>query len=101
MRRLHLRPARARGLIWPVCAEAAGYASGLLLLVAVLALPLALWPYDAINEQLTWDAGLYPCPRRALLVGHSSWDLSIAYGEYPLGYGCSSRYPWFSTAPGC
>jgi hypothetical protein len=77
-----------RGLVrWPAWAEGAGYAAGLLLLVAVLALPLVLWPYDAINEQLTWDAGLYHLPKAAmLLVSHSSWDLSIAYGEYPLGY---------------
>lgn len=61
--------------------------AGVALLLVVLFLPLALWPYSGINHELNWDAGLYHLPKAAeMVVTHSSWDLSIAYGEYPYGF---------------
>jgi len=61
--------------------------AGILLLLIVLFLPLLLWPYSGINHELNWDAGFYHFPKAAeMVVTHSSWDLSIAYGEYPFGF---------------
>jgi hypothetical protein len=61
--------------------------SGILILLVVLFLPLLLWPYSGINHELNWDAGFYHFPKAAeMVVTHSSWDLSIAYGEYPFGF---------------
>ncbi len=59
---------------------------GLLFFFLVL-LPLFRWPYSPISSQLTWDAGLYHFPKAVEMISTgSSWDLSIAYGEYPFGY---------------
>lgn len=56
-------------------------------LVVVLLFPLFLWPYSGINHELTWDAGVYHFPKATtMILSHSSWDLSISYGEYPFGY---------------
>lgn len=58
-----------------------------LILLVVLLLPLLIWPFSSINRELIWDAGLYHLPKAAqMIVSGSSWDLSIAYGEYPYGF---------------
>ena len=49
--------------------------------------PLSAWPYPATVSELHWDAGVYHFPKAAEMISTgSSWDLSIAYGEYPFGY---------------
>lgn len=64
-----------------------GFIAGAGLLIGLLLLPLILWPYSGINNELTWDAGLYHLPKAAeLVVSHTTWDLTIDYGEYPWGY---------------
>ncbi len=71
----------------PKWMSAVAVVSGISLLLVVLLLPLALWPYSGINHELNWDAGLYHLPKAAeMVVSHSSWDLSVAYGEYPYGF---------------
>lgn len=61
--------------------------AAILLFLVVLFLPLLLWPYSSINSELNWDAGLYHFPKAAeMVVTHSSWDLTIPYGEYPYGF---------------
>ena len=71
----------------PKWAAVIAVVGGIALLVVVLVLPLALWPYTGIQHELNWDAGLYHLPKAAqMVVSHSSWDLSIAYGEYPYGF---------------
>ena len=58
-----------------------------LLFLVVLFLPLLLWPFTGITHELNWDAGLYHFTKAAeMVVTHSSWDLSIPYGEYPYGF---------------
>lgn len=65
----------------------AGYIAGALLILVLLLLPLVLWPYSGITEELTWDAALYHLPKAVELVNqHTAWDLTIDYGEYPWGY---------------
>lgn len=64
-----------------------GWVAGAVLIVILLLLPLVLWPYSGISQQLPWDAGLYHLPKAVELVNqHTTWDLSIDYGEYPWGY---------------
>ncbi len=68
-----------------------GYVAGFLLLILLLVLPLVLWPqtniYEELIYKLNWDAGAYHLPKAAeLLIQHSAWDFSIAYGEYPWGF---------------
>lgn len=64
-----------------------GYASGVVLILVLLLLPLALWPSSGIYQELVWDAGLYHLPKAAeLVIQHTTWDLTIDYGEYPWGY---------------
>lgn len=71
----------------PKWASTIAVVGGIALLIVVLVLPLALWPYTGINHELNWDAGLYHLPKAAqMVVSHSSWDLTIAYGEYPYGF---------------
>jgi len=67
--------------------NALGFIAGASLLIGLLLLPLIIWPYSGINNDLTWDAGLYHLPKAAeLVVSHTTWDLTIDYGEYPWGY---------------
>lgn len=62
------------------------FLAGFLLLILIL-IPVALWPYTPISETLTWDAGLYHFPKAVeMFSSGSAWDLSISYGEYPFGY---------------
>jgi hypothetical protein len=61
--------------------------AALAIFVIVLFLPLLLWPYTGINHELNWDTGFYHLPKAAqMIVSHSSWDLTIPYGEYPYGF---------------
>ncbi len=61
--------------------------TGGLIFIVLIILPLIRWPFSPVSNQLTWDAGLYHFPKAAELISTgSSWDLSIAYGEYPFGY---------------
>src|SRR5574340_871643 len=64
-----------------------GWVAGAVLILILLLLPLILWPYSGISQQLPWDAGLYHLPKAVELVNqHTTWDLTIDYGEYPWGY---------------
>jgi hypothetical protein len=57
------------------------------LVILLIVLPTAAWPYSPISETLHWDAGLYHFPKALEMVKTgSAWDLSIPYGEYPFGY---------------
>jgi hypothetical protein len=61
-------------------------AGGFLFIILII-LPLVRWPFSPVSNQLTWDAGLYHFPKAVEMIStSSSWDLSIAYGEYPFGY---------------
>jgi hypothetical protein len=63
------------------------FGAGIVLFVIVLFLPLLLWPFSGISHELNWDAGFYHFTKAAeLVVSHSSWDLTIPYGEYPFGF---------------
>lgn len=74
----------AGGLRWLEGAFLLGGAGIFLLLVFY---PLANWPASPLTADLPWDAGLYHFPKAIeMIVTHSSWDLSISYGEYPVGY---------------
>ncbi|MDE2107332.1 MAG: hypothetical protein KGL39_59600, partial [Patescibacteria group bacterium] len=62
------------------------YAAGGLLILALVAIPVAAWPYSPINQVLHWDAGAYHFPKAVeLFKSGNVWDLSIPYGEYPFG----------------
>lgn len=64
-----------------------GWVAGAVLILVLLLLPLVLWPYSGISQELPWDAGLYHLPKAVELVNqHTTWDLTIDYGEYPWGY---------------
>ena len=61
--------------------------ASIILFVVVLFLPLLFWPFTRINHELNWDSGFYHLTKAAeLVVSHSSWDLTIPYGEYPFGF---------------
>ena len=63
------------------------FGAGILIFLIVLFLPLLLWPFSGISQELNWDAGFYHFTKAAeLVVSHSSWDLTIPYGEYPFGF---------------
>ncbi len=63
------------------------YACGILMVVLLIVIPVAGWPYTSISETLNWDAGAYHLPKALeLLKTGSSWDMTISYGEYPYGY---------------
>lgn len=67
--------------------DGAFLASGLAVFFLLIFYPLLHWPSSPITMELPWDAGLYHFPKAIeMIVTHSSWDLSIAYGEYPFGY---------------
>ncbi len=64
-----------------------GWIAGAVLILVLLLIPLVLWPYSGISQELPWDAGLYHLPKAVELVNqHTTWDLTIDYGEYPWGY---------------
>lgn len=89
-------PGMEKRPILDVCGYLAG---GLLLLLLIV--PLALWPYTGINQDLTWDAGLYHLPKAVELVtSHSTWDFTIAYGEYPWGYESLAAFSFLFSSDG-
>ncbi len=61
--------------------------AGAALIVLLILLPVARWPYSPVSESLHWDAGIYHLPKALEMVrSGSALDLSISYGEYPFGY---------------
>jgi hypothetical protein len=77
----HLEDKRNRWL------EAAFLVGGIGVYILLVIYPLVHWPFSPITAELPWDAGLYHFPKAIeMIVTHSSWDLSISYGEYPFGY---------------
>jgi hypothetical protein len=67
--------------------EALLFAAAFLLLVLLVLLPLARWPFSHISETLHWDAGAYHFPKAVELYRSGNlWDLSIPFGEFPNGY---------------
>ncbi|MBE0699527.1 MAG: hypothetical protein IH586_21600, partial [Anaerolineaceae bacterium] len=63
------------------------YIASLVVILLLIVLPLARWPYSPVSDMLTWDAGLYHFPKAIELFRTGSfWDLGIPYGEYPVGY---------------
>lgn len=59
---------------------------GAILIVVLLVIPIAAFPYSPLMDKLNWDAGFYHFPKALeLVVSGSVRDLSIAYGEYPFG----------------
>jgi len=57
------------------------------LTVALVALPLILWPASPAGKTLTWDAGLFQFPKAVELFRTGSmWGMNVCYAEYPLGY---------------
>ncbi|MDD5369379.1 MAG: hypothetical protein PHQ40_09850 [Anaerolineaceae bacterium] len=61
--------------------------AGAAITIFLILLPVMRWPYSPVSETLHWDAGLYHLPKALELVKTgSSWDMTIAYGEYPSGY---------------
>ena len=81
--------------------EAAFIISGLGLYLLLVFYPLVHWPFSPLTSQLPWDAGLYHFPKAAeMIITHSSWDLSIAYGEYPFGYESLIAVAFLLNRPG-
>jgi hypothetical protein len=67
--------------------EIIGYLAGFALCFVILIIPTLFWPGTNITHSLTPDASLYHLPKAIeLLTSHSTWDFTIAYGEYPWGY---------------
>lgn len=61
--------------------------AALVILILLVVLPVARWPFSPISETLHWDAGAYHFPKALeLLNTGSANDFSISYGEYPFGY---------------
>lgn len=57
------------------------------ILILLVVLPVARWPFSPISETLHWDVGAYHFPKALeLLNTGSANDFSISYGEYPFGY---------------
>ncbi|MGC1374930.1 MAG: hypothetical protein WA821_01820 [Anaerolineales bacterium] len=57
------------------------------LTLALVALPLVLWPASPAGKTLTWDAGLFQFPKAVeLFRSGSMWNMNVCYAEYPLGY---------------
>jgi len=66
-------------LLFGLCAVA--------LTVALIAVPLLLWPASPAGKTLTWDAGLFQFPKAIELFRSGSiWNMNVCYAEYPLGY---------------
>ncbi len=63
-----------------------GVAAAVVLVLLIL-MPVARWPFSPISETLDWDAGAYHLPKALELLNSGSvWDFTISYGEYPFGY---------------
>lgn len=63
-----------------------GIAAAIVLVLLIL-MPVARWPFSSISETLDWDAGAYHLPKALELLNTGSvWDFTISYGEYPFGY---------------
>lgn len=59
----------------------------LLLLLFVFLVRLTLWPYSSLGRVIPQDLTAYHGIKAIELVRSGSyWDLSIPYGEYPVGY---------------
>ena len=59
----------------------------LVLTLALIAVPLVLWPASPAGKTLTWDAGLFQFPKAVELFRSGSiWNMNVCYAEYPLGY---------------
>ena len=57
------------------------------LIIALIAVPLVLWPTSPAGKTLTWDAGLFQFPKAIeLFRSGSMWNMNVCYAEYPLGY---------------
>lgn len=60
---------------------------GIAILVLIVLIPLILYPYSPVSETLHWDAAAYHFPKAIeLFRSGSSWQMHIAYAEYPSGY---------------
>lgn len=63
------------------------FISGSVFFLFLIFLPIVFWPYTPIKNVLNWDVGLYHFTKAVeLFKSGSMWDLSIPYGQYPLGY---------------
>ena len=63
------------------------YFAALAVILLLIVLPLARWPYSPVSDTLTWDAGLYHFPKAIELFRTGTfWDMGVPYGEYPVGY---------------
>ena len=86
---------------WSRWLDGAFLVSGLGIYILLVFYPLVHWPFSPICAQLPWDAGLYHFPKAAeMIVTHSSWDLSISYGEYPFGYEALIAVAFLLNRPG-
>jgi len=86
---------------WSRWLEVAFLVSGLGLYLLLVFYPLVHWPFSPIMAELPWDAGLYHFPKSVeMIVTHSSWDLSISYGEYPFGYESLIAVAFLLNRPG-
>ncbi len=86
---------------WNRWLDGAFLVSGLGIYILLVFYPLVHWPFSPICAQLPWDAGLYHFPKAAeMIVTHSSWDLSISYGEYPFGYESLIAVAFLLNRPG-
>lgn len=67
--------------------NAAAYLAAFAILLLLIILPLARWPFSPISDVIHWDAGAYHFPKAIeLFKSGTYWDLSIPYGEYPNGF---------------
>jgi hypothetical protein len=63
------------------------YCAGILIVLLLVLIPLARWPYSPVDDTLTWDAGAYQLPKAVEMYKTGSiWDMSISYADYPFGY---------------
>jgi hypothetical protein len=86
---------------WSRWLEAAFLLGGLGVYLLLVFYPLVHWPFSPILANLPWDAGLYHFPKAIeMIVTHSSWDLSISYGEYPFGYESLIAVAFLLNRPG-
>jgi len=86
---------------WNRWLETAFMVSGFGLYLLLVFYPLVHWPLSPITAELPWDAGLYHFPKAVeMIVTHSSWDFSIAYGDYPFGYESLLAASFLLSRPG-